>query len=139
MISYLDTSAALKLLIEEVESTSIADHLNRALDAGRDIVSSMLLFTELHCAAARRGGISEDAVNSVLDVVALVDLDRADLTRAATSAWGLRSADAIHLAAALRLDVDTMLTYDVELARTARRAGIRVEAPAPSTQPRSPE
>lgn len=130
MIHYLDTSAALKLLIEEPESAAIVNHLNNAVTSGDDLVSSMLLFTELHCAAVRRAALSADAVSSVLDSVTLVDLERADLTRAATSAWGLRSADAIHLAAALRLDVDLMLTYDSELTAAARRAGLRVEAPS---------
>lgn len=133
MIHYLDTSAALKLLVQEPESAAIADHLNHIQDVGNDIVSSMLLYTELHCAAARRGAMSADAINSVLDVVALVDIERDDLTWAATSAWGLRSADAIHLAAALRLEADAMLTYDAELTRAARRAGIAVDLPVPPT------
>ncbi|MFT3714750.1 MAG: PIN domain-containing protein [Gordonia sp. (in: high G+C Gram-positive bacteria)] len=41
----------------------------------------------------------------------------------------LRSNDAIHLATALRLGVDEMLTYDEELGRAASAAGIRVVAP----------
>ena len=130
MIHYLDTSAALKLLVQAPESAAIADHLNHIQDVGNDIVSSMLLYTELHCAADRRGVIEATAVNSVLGAVILVDLDRGDLIRSATSAWGLRTADAIHLAVAVRLEVDVLITYDAELATAAQRAGLDVQSPA---------
>jgi len=42
----------------------------------------------------------------------------------------LRSNDAIHLAAALRLSVDEMLTYDGELADACAAAGLSVQHPA---------
>jgi predicted nucleic acid-binding protein len=60
-----------------------------------------------------------------------VDVTRGDLLSAGTYT-PLRSNDAIHLATALRLGVDEILTYDEELATAAERAGIRVSAPAPS-------
>lgn len=135
MIHYLDTSAALKLLIEEPESHSVASHLDQVVGDGHDLISSMLLFTELHCAAGRRGTLDAHAVNSVLEGVTLLDLQRTDLMRAGTSAWGLRSADSIHLAVALRLEADALITYDVELAAAASRAGLQVQSPQarPST------
>ena len=55
MIHYVDTSAALKLLVEEAESGELAAVLDAAAHAGDRLVASMLLFTELHCAARRRG------------------------------------------------------------------------------------
>jgi predicted nucleic acid-binding protein len=126
---YLDTSAALKLVVDEAESSPLAAHLNDVVDSGDDLVSSMLLFTEMHCAAVRRAGLPVDVINAVLDAVTLVDVSRGDLLRAATSAWGLRSADSIHLATALRLECDVMVTYDGELAAASRQAGMVVEAP----------
>jgi predicted nucleic acid-binding protein len=42
----------------------------------------------------------------------------------------LRSNDAIHLAVAARPAVDTVLTYDAELARAAEVLGLEVAAPA---------
>lgn len=131
MIHYLDASAALKLVADETESRALARHLNQVSAAGDELVSSMLLFTELHCAAARRTGIEAEAVNTVLDALTLVDLDRGDLLRAATSSWGLRSADAIHLAVALRLAVDTVIAYDAELLASALLAGLSVSSPRP--------
>lgn len=129
MIRYLDTSAALKLVIAEPESVALADELNRSVDRGDDLVASMLLFTELHCAAQRRHQLSISAVNAVVDRLTLFNLTRADLLRAATSAWGLRSADAIHLAAALRIQADDLITYDRELTATAAQAGLRTSRP----------
>ncbi|MBF4161147.1 hypothetical protein [Nocardioides acrostichi] len=41
----------------------------------------------------------------------------------------LRSLDALHLAAALALDVDAVLTYDQRLAQSCRDLGIDVLAP----------
>lgn len=56
-------------------------------------------------------------------------LARGDLLTAGTHS-PLLSNDAIHLATALRLGADGIVTYDVELATAARDAGIRVIAPA---------
>jgi predicted nucleic acid-binding protein len=129
VIVYLDTSAALKLVIEEVESARLARMLDARLADGDDVVASMLLMTELMCAAERRGLADRAGVNSALGLVSLVDLERGDLVRAATSRWGLRSADALHLATAVRLGAPAMVTYDAELAAAATRAGLDVLAP----------
>ncbi|UNX55365.1 type II toxin-antitoxin system VapC family toxin [Georgenia sp. TF02-10] len=129
MIRYLDTSAALKLLVDEPHSDALAADLERSLQDGDHLVASWLLYTELHCAAQRRRGILVDAVNGVLDAVGLIDLKREDLHRAATSAWGLRSADAIHLATALRIHADQLVSYDDELTATAADAGLPTASP----------
>ncbi|HQX87982.1 type II toxin-antitoxin system VapC family toxin [Ornithinibacter sp.] len=130
MIHYVDTSAALKLLVEEAESGELAAVLDAAAHAGDRLVASMLLFTELHCAARRRGtGIPISSATTVLDGLLLVDVERSDLVAAATSEWGLRSADSIHLATALRIEADTMVTYDAELQAAAARTGLTVVAP----------
>ena len=124
--AYLDTSAAIKLLVEEAESEALVAEL---IDSSRRLVASWLLHTELHCAAGRNPTIIlSDAIATVLDVVNLVDVTRGDLLAAGTHA-PLRSNDAIHLATALRLGVDEVVTYDDELARAAVSAGIRVVAP----------
>lgn len=73
-LSYLDTSATMKLLFEEAESQSLADVV--ADQHGPALVSSWLLHTELHCASRRRGGANPDAIAMVLDAVNLVDVTR---------------------------------------------------------------
>lgn len=62
----------------------------------------------------------------------LVDLTRGDMIAAGTHA-PLRSNDALHLAVAIRLGVDELVTYDDELARAAIAAGLTVYAPTPAT------
>lgn len=125
--TYLDTSAAMKLLVDEAESAALLIELTTG---GRRLVASWLLHIELHCAAGRHPAVlSLDAITNVLDAVALVDVTRGDLLAAGTHA-PLRSNDAIHLAAAMRIGVDEVVTYDGEFARAATSAGIRVLAPA---------
>jgi uncharacterized protein len=125
--AYVDTSAAMKLIVDEAESASLLVELTAP---GRRLVSSWLLHTELHCAAGRHPGVlSLASIRTVLDAVALVDVTRGDLLAAGTHA-PLRSHDAIHLAMALRIGADEVVTYDAELAEAVAAAGMRVLAPA---------
>lgn len=89
----------------------------------------MLLYTELHCAARRRG-LPVELVNAVLNGLNLVDLARSDLMYAAALPGKLRSADAIHLATAIRLQADELVAYDVELLAAAVEAGINTASPS---------
>lgn len=124
-LSYLDTSAAMKLVVDEAESSALVE----GLSAGRRLVASWLLHTELHCAAGRHpDDVDLTAVHQVLDTVNLADCTRGDLIAAGTHA-PLRSNDAIHLAVAIRLGVDELVTYDDELAMAGRAAGLTVYAP----------
>ena len=126
MLTYLDTSAAMKLIFEESESKPLADLL--AHDLSGTLVASWLLHTELRCAAGRRGAPADALVSAVLHLIDLVDVTRGDLIAAGTLA-PLRAQDAIHLATAMRLGADAIITYDRELAAAAAKADIRVLAP----------
>ncbi len=126
-IAYLDTSAAVKLVVDEPESDALAAELGRCDD--RRLVSSWLLHAEMHCVGRRHlENVDLDAVRAVLDAVSLVDLTRGDLLAAGTHAR-LRSNDAIHLAVALRVGADEIVTYDAELSERARSAGLSVLSP----------
>jgi uncharacterized protein len=126
-IAYLDTSAAIKLVLEEPESEALVAELAGSDD--RRLVSSWLLHTEMHCAAGRHPqDIELQAVQAVLDAVSLIDLTRGDLLAAGTQT-PLRSNDAIHLAVALRVGADEIVTYDGELAEQAAAAGLSVISP----------
>lgn len=129
MIIYVDTSAVLKLVMEEPESAAVADYLSSATARGERLVASMLLYTDLHCAARRRG-IPGELVNTVLGGINLVDVARSDLLYAAALPGRLRSADAIHLATAIRLQSDLLVAYDAELLAAAVDSGVSVLAPA---------
>jgi len=127
VISYLDTSAAMKLLVEEAESPALTTFL-QSTDLA--IVSSWLLHTELHCATNRHPDhVDATSVRIVLDTLTLVDVTRGDLLTAGVLPGRLRSNDAVHLAAALRVGADAMITYDVELASAAATSGLSVLRP----------
>ncbi|MBO1266626.1 type II toxin-antitoxin system VapC family toxin [Arthrobacter cavernae] len=128
MIIYVDTSAVLKLVVEEPESEAVAEYLTTAAGQGGRLLASMLLYTELHCAARRRG-IPGELVNTVLGSINLVDVARSDLLYAAALPGRLRSADAIHLATAIRLQTDVLVAYDAELLAAAVDAGVGVLTP----------
>lgn len=126
-LSYVDTSAAMKLVVSEPESAALTE----GLTAGRRLVASWLLHTEMHCAAGRHpDDVDITAVHDVLKAVNLADLTRGDMIAAGTHA-PLGSNDAIHLAVAIRLGTDEMVTYDGELAQAARAAGLSVFTPGP--------
>lgn len=118
----------MKLLVQESESEALLREL--VADPERQLVASWLLHTELHCAAGRNPAvISTEATTTVLNAVALVDITRGDMISAGVLA-PLRSADAIHLATALRVGADQIATYDVELQDAAKTAGLPVLAPS---------
>lgn len=127
--TYLDASAAYKLLVEEAESEALARHFTASVP-NPGFVSSMLLHTELYCAAARQSALSTDNIRDVLEAVTLVRVTNDDLVRAASSSWRLRTLDAIHLATAVRLGADEIVSYDDELNAAAESIGIRVVSPS---------
>jgi uncharacterized protein len=130
-IGYLDTSAAMKLILDEPQSEALIAELAGRED--RRLVSSWSLHTEMHCAAGRHPqDIDLEAVGTVLDSVSLIDLTRGDLLAAGTHA-PLRSNDAIHLAVALRIGADEIVTYDDELTGRATAVGLHVLAPGTSS------
>ena len=125
---YLDTSAALKLLIEEPESPALAQTVDREQP---DLVAGWLLETELRRAAQRLPALGMDVVSEFLAGVSLYEMP-GSLFREAGILPGetLRSVDALHLAAAVRIGVDLVLTYDVRMADSARLLGLSVLSPA---------
>ena len=125
-VVYVDTSALAALLKPEPESEPLERWLDRTSAA---LVSSDLMETELRRVAAR-DGLSQTDVTALLDGVALAALDRAVFRSAGFLPMEmLRTLDALHLEAAIRLDADAMLTYDHRLAQAAEAAGLTVIAP----------
>lgn len=128
---YLDSSALVKLVVREPESTALVEFLQ----GHSERVSSALALSEVPRALRRAGfGTSERRrARQVLSRVALVDVDRRTLAAAAAlDPPTLRTLDAIHLATALTLreDLTTLVTYDRRLAAAAERAHVDVLAPA---------
>ncbi|QPL06318.1 MULTISPECIES: type II toxin-antitoxin system VapC family toxin [Actinomyces] len=127
MTWYLDTSAALKLLVEETESAVLAQRID---EENADLVSALLLETELRRAASRNRRLTQGAVTEFLDGVSLYDMPRSLYTEAGLVGGGsLRSLDALHLTAAIRCGATSLLTYDKRLIDSARDMGVHVLAP----------
>lgn len=124
---YLDPSAAAKFLVDEAESLPLAAWADAP---EMHLVATHLLETELR-RFANRHNLPQADVSAILARVDVHDLPPS-LFREAGLLPGetLRSLDALHLAAAIRLDVDGLVTYDVRLTEAAARVGLRVEAPA---------
>ncbi|MHA6628369.1 type II toxin-antitoxin system VapC family toxin [Pseudonocardia sichuanensis] len=122
MTTYVETSAAAKLLVEEEASARLAAHLD-GLD--EPPVSCLVLETELRRLAVRVD-LPQSAVTAVLDRFDLLETDRS-LYREAGLLPGrhLRSLDALHVAAALRWDADVMLSYDHRQLAAADAVGLR--------------
>ena len=128
MIVYLDTSAAAKLLIDELESEALEDYLAR-LGPEDEPVSSALLETELRRFGLRLD-LSQAAISDILDRVDLVEPDRSLFTEAGLLPGpDLRSLDALHVATALRVDASVVVAYDHRLQRAARAVGLAITAP----------
>lgn len=129
MAHYLDTSAAVKLVVEEAGSKALRSWLATATSP---IVSSDLLRTEL-LRATRRGAPDQvQQARAVLDSVTLISISTAVFEHAGTIEPDLlRSLDALHLAAAIDLgdDLEGIVTYDDRLAAAAASLGIAVIAP----------
>ena len=129
-VVYLDSSALVKLVVTEPESSGLMEFLRSQSDR----VSSAVALTEVPRALRRAGfGASERRRSrEVMARIALVDVDRRILVAAAAlDPPALRTLDAIHLATALavREDLATIVTYDRRLATAAERVHLEVSVP----------
>lgn len=126
--SYLDTSAAVKLVVEEAESDALVDELRRRAPT---LVACLLLETELRRVVAREPSLTQRAVSELLRGVELYELPPPLFNEAGLlPGSSLRSLDALHLAAAIRLGVEAVITYDLRMAQAATSLGMDVLAPA---------
>lgn len=127
--SYLDSSALVKLVLVEAESTALRAHL--AVHPRR--ASSALAQVEVVRAVRPEGEGAVERARELLADVSLVALGGSLLSAAADlDEPELRSLDAIHVAAAVSLgdDLAELITYDRRMAEAARGFGLPVIAPA---------
>lgn len=128
-VTYLDSSAIVKLAVQEPESAALRLYLR-----GRaPFVTSALARTEVARALLPLGPA---VVQRGQEVLARVELVRIS-DRVLTAAGGLlpaalRSLDAIHLATAQQLgsDLARVVTYDERMAAAAEALGWAVAAPS---------
>ena len=129
---YIDSSALVKTLRAEPETAALLEFLP---SVRAPVVTSQITITELH-RAARWYDLPAAEVERRLAELDMVPVSRAQLLTAGLlpdpptpSGTGLRSLDAIHLAAAIGVESDAFLTYDLNQSRAARAAGLSVLHP----------
>ena len=132
---YVDSSALLKRVLNEPETDAVADAL-RTRAMRRDLLtSSSLSWVEVWRALRRASTLIPDLVAEPWAGDALAGIAELPLTAeilvSARSVGPdvLRSLDAIHLASALTIDADIVLTFDGRLAAAAEASGLQVAAP----------
>ena len=132
---YVDSSALLKRAIKEAESEPLAEEIDRLHRDGALLLSASLAWTEVAGALRTRAAASyqemaEDLRQAMLGIAEHpLDAEIMNLSRRIEPNQ-LRSLDAIHLAAAIAVDADLMITYDARLAEAADANGIPVSAPS---------
>jgi predicted nucleic acid-binding protein len=128
---YLDSSAIVKFAVDELESTAIAAWRAR-LDRDDVLMTCELSVAEVLRAVGRVEGDREVAL-AHLDALEQLVVDR-DLLLAAgrLAPGGLRTLDAIHLAAAMAAgdELGGVVTYDGRMADAARSCGLDTLAPS---------
>ena len=124
---YIDSSAILKLIVQEKES-----------DAGRSISRARFITSEISRVEIIRTVLRNEpkalkAAEGVLKNINILAIDSATLTQAERlpERINIRALDAIHLASAGKfgLRINSILTYDKQMAKAARELGFEVLAP----------
>jgi predicted nucleic acid-binding protein len=127
---YLDTSAALKLVMPEAETAALELWITERPGVPR--ASCRLLRIEILRSVAKTVPQRMSRANVVLSSVALVSIDDVASTAEVIADRTLRSLDAVHLATAheLRAELTAFVCYDKRLRDSAHALGLPVEAPA---------
>ena len=126
--TYLDSSALVKLVVSEPESSALRRYIRRR----RPLVSSALARTEVLRAVLLEGDVGVARARDVLSSIDLIRLNSRVLDAAGVlRPHDVRSLDAIHLATALQLgaDLGVLVTYDERMLQAARSIGLRAHAP----------
>ena len=126
--TYLDSSALVKLAVQEPESGALRRYLKRR----RPLVSSVLARTEVLRALLLEGDEALTRGRAVLASVELIRINDRILNAAAVlRPPEIRSLDAIHLATAQHLgtDLGRVVTYDERMLHAAKQLRIRTAAP----------
>lgn len=134
---YADSSALIKRSIDEAESNALEAALDEYVAADAVVVSSTLAWVEVSRALRTQltaGTNGEDVINAAINI-ALSGVAQRPITGDVVGLarrvppHALRTLDALHLATAILLDADVVLTYDDRLASACRHNALSVRAP----------
>lgn len=128
-VVYLDSSALVKLVVDEPESDGLRSYLRRRPQRA----SCALARVEVVRAVRPQGPAAVKRAKQLLERTGSLRLDNALLDGAALlEVARLRSLDAIHIAAAQTLgdELAALVTYDLRMADAAKAAGLEVASPS---------
>ena len=130
---YFDSSALIKRVVAEDESDDLVDFLDARYEQGDVLASSSLAWVEVSRVVLARVRTPADA-GELIDG-AMSGIDERQLSAEVVSVARriepliLRSLDALHLATAVLIDADLVVTYDERLADACRRNALSVVSP----------
>jgi predicted nucleic acid-binding protein len=124
---YIDSSAILKFIIKEAESEAVVS-ISRAR-----FITSELSRVEVTRAILRYEPSALKVAENILDNFNYVKIDSQTLVQAERlpERINLRALDAIHIAVAskMALKINSILTYDKQMAKAAKALGFEVLSP----------
>lgn len=131
---YLDSSALIKRVVTEAESPDLVTAVDNYHGHGEALVSSSLAWIEVTRALRNRtesrlAEVADDVDAAMSGVMEQAIQPQIVALARRVSPNALRSLDAIHLASALLIDADVVLTYDDRLARACADNELRVAMP----------
>ncbi|GAA3082761.1 putative nucleic acid-binding protein [Kribbella aluminosa] len=130
---YFDSSALINRVVAEPESDALVDFLDECYERGDVVASSSLAWVEVSRAVLARVKSPGDAGELIESAMSGIDErpTSADVVSVARRIEPLilRSLDALHLATAVLIDADVVVTYDDRLAEACRRNALAVTSP----------
>lgn len=129
MSGYFDTSAMLKLVLDEVGTKPLRELIGEIRRRGEQPTTSWLGETEFRRSGLRHG-IAQETTEGALADFAVFDMPR-DVFEAASRfpLLELRTLDALHIAAALRARSALFISYDERQCKAAAELGLTVVTP----------
>ncbi len=127
-VAYLDSSALVKLIAIEAETTALRQELRHWPDRA----SSLLATVEVVRTGRRLGGHAPAIAAGVLAGLRLLAIEPIVPAAAQIGGTTLRSLDAIHLATAASISrqLSALITYDQRMIIEAQALGLPVLSPA---------
>ncbi|MET9314398.1 type II toxin-antitoxin system VapC family toxin [Kribbella sp. NPDC003505] len=130
---YFDSSALIKRVVAEDESDDLVEFLDSRYEQGDVLASSSLAWVEVSRVVLARVRKPADAGDLIEG--AMSGIDERPMTGEVVSVarriepLNLRSLDALHLATAVLIDADLVVTYDDRLTDACRRNALAVASP----------
>jgi predicted nucleic acid-binding protein len=130
---YVDSSALIKRVVAEKESAELLNFLDAHYQQDHLLVTSSLGLAEVSravLARARTRTVAGDLIDEAMSGIdeRPMSADVVSIARRVEPPI-LRTLDAIHLATAVLIDADVVVTYDERLADACRRNSLAVTSP----------